>query len=114
MPTSLTATAAMIMIVRGRLTNQARLDTPMTETEAWTLLRDSHSLDCRRLAAHRLFDLAIAAKDSPKLDLVITALEFSDVLCIGLLRRIACQEVCTRWQKWAKQELRNGAQAQAA
>lgn len=114
MPTSLTATAAMILIVRGRMTNQARLDHPMTETEAWTLLSDALSLDYRRLAAHRLIDLAVDAKDSPALDRVITALEFSEVLCDGLLHRIANQHVCRAWRKWAKRRLRAPALALAA
>lgn len=110
MSASRPATAAMIMIVRAHLTNQERLDSPMTETEAWTLFRESHLLDMQRLAVHRLFDLAIAAKDGPKLDLVITALEVElcHVCCSGLLRRIVRQHVCQGWQKWASEHLRKG------
>lgn len=108
MPARLTASAAMIMLARGRRTNQERLNVPLTETEAWTLFRESHSLDMQRLAAHRLFDLAIAARDVIMLDSVVTLLEkeLATVCCDGLLRRIARQNVCRGWRKWADKQLR--------
>lgn len=103
----LSITAATIMIARGRMANQLRLDNPMSERDAWTLLHDSHSLDWRRLAAHRLLDLAIAAKNSLMIDQIVTWLEPSEVLCDGLLHRIKQQPIHQGWQKWARQQLRS-------
>ena len=102
------------MIVRGRMANQLRLDNPMSERDAWTLLHDSHSLDWRRLAAHRLLDLAVTAKNSLMIDQIVTWLEHSEVLCAGLLYRIANQQVHQGWKRWAKQGLQNSAPALVA
>lgn len=96
--------AVAFMIARGRMPNQERLDNPLTADQAWLLLRGATSLDFQRLAAHRLFDMAIQAGDIEALDVLIKTLttELNPVFCTGLLKRVADQCLLKDWQTWAQ------------
>ena len=100
----LKATASMLVVIRSRMDNQQRLDNLISEADAWTLVQDAKiAIDTRRLAAHRLLDIAFEREDSKLVSQVAKLLhkEAADVRCFGLLDRLARQELHASWQKWA-------------
>lgn len=104
----------MIILVRSGLTNAERLANPVSEADAWILLGGAPSIDTRRLAAHRLLDIAIEQQDPKKIHQVVEFLKdvAPDVCAHGLLCRIGAQQLDVGWMKWARWFMKNGPASQ--
>lgn len=108
--TILTAAPAAILAARGLMTNAERLERPIAAEHALILLEGGAQvpLDTRRLAAHRLLDLAIEQKDAAAVHRVVEVLHAKDktIQAPGLLGRIAKQRLDMGWRQWARKRLK--------
>lgn len=98
------ATPKMIMIARGLMTNIERQEQPLSKEYATMLfLSDEVPVDTRRLAVHRLLDLAIEAKDAQGIHEVAKELEQAGnpVTAYGLVLRLTRQDLDHGWKRWA-------------
>jgi|GEM_PF-4190257 len=101
---TLKASAAALYLVRSRMSNQERIDNPLTEEQAMCLfLEETVPLDTRRLCAHKLLDIAYAEGRRGLLRAVCKALKVkhAELQVAGILARVAADDLGTGFGNWA-------------
>lgn len=112
---------SVLFLRRTRLSNQERMDTPMTEVEALAIAHDNRvSIDFRILALHRLMDIAhpLRGEQSDKLWGQIGATMQNDFevasIPFAVMKHFKERVPFKGMQCWAHHELRSRAFTSAA